>query len=296
MTISAKKIAKDMERWQKKMKKDPVALVVAPIKKISTRPIEQIPSTVSTSASAPGTVDMLPAVQEELIVGEVEAGTVATVTEPSDVYDDDVEECELPEAVLLLIRSLQPEPRLDPWDSACERGHVNLDLSACVLCRRQLGSLEKLEKHVRVSTLHATSLETEQKAILSTLTSAQRLEYEQALIPGYRDRAAERRQKYNQPNKVKEPRRRPKPLHTVIEQPTKDGIGENNIGNRMLQAMGWSQGEGLGSHGQGITVPIKAEMHLPGAGIGAASGFVDMTGMTDGYALNVARMARSKGV
>ena len=35
-------------------------------------------------------------------------------------------------------------------------------------------------------------------------------------------------------------------------------IDESNIGNRMLQGMGWRQGTGLGKGGRGITAPINA--------------------------------------
>lgn len=41
------------------------------------------------------------------------------------------------------------------------------------------------------------------------------------------------------------------------EQPTKDGIDHSNIGNKMLQAMGWREGSGLGRKCQGITAPIE---------------------------------------
>lgn len=41
------------------------------------------------------------------------------------------------------------------------------------------------------------------------------------------------------------------------EQPTKDGLTSDNIGNKMLQAMGWQEGKGLGRHQQGITTPIS---------------------------------------
>lgn len=45
--------------------------------------------------------------------------------------------------------------------------------------------------------------------------------------------------------------------HRSYEQPTKDGITSDNIGNKMLQAMGWQEGKGLGRHQQGITTPIS---------------------------------------
>ncbi|KAK6488913.1 G patch domain-containing protein 2-like isoform X1 [Huso huso] len=45
-------------------------------------------------------------------------------------------------------------------------------------------------------------------------------------------------------------------------------IPENNIGNRMLQCMGWSPGMGLGPDGTGISEPIRALQRPKGAGLG----------------------------
>lgn len=49
-------------------------------------------------------------------------------------------------------------------------------------------------------------------------------------------------------------------LHSNYEQPTKDGLNSDNIGNKMLQAMGWKEGKGLGRNQQGITTPIEVLM------------------------------------
>lgn len=53
----------------------------------------------------------------------------------------------------------------------------------------------------------------------------------------------------------------PLTLYTVtcsdFEQPTRDGLGSDNIGSRMLQAMGWKEGSGLGRKKQGIVTPIE---------------------------------------
>lgn len=46
-------------------------------------------------------------------------------------------------------------------------------------------------------------------------------------------------------------------LCSNYEQPTKDGLNSDNIGNKMLQAMGWKEGKGLGRNQQGITAPIE---------------------------------------
>ena len=43
-------------------------------------------------------------------------------------------------------------------------------------------------------------------------------------------------------------------------QPTKDGLDESNIGNKMLQKMGWNKGSGLGKSQSGITDPIQVRI------------------------------------
>ena len=48
----------------------------------------------------------------------------------------------------------------------------------------------------------------------------------------------------------------------MYEQPTKDGIQSDNIGNKMLQAMGWTAGTGLGKDRQGIVDPISVSARL----------------------------------
>jgi len=52
------------------------------------------------------------------------------------------------------------------------------------------------------------------------------------------------------------------------EQPTKNGLDQSNIGNKMLQKMGWKQGSGLGKTGSGIVDPIKVQQRAKGAGLG----------------------------
>ena len=45
-------------------------------------------------------------------------------------------------------------------------------------------------------------------------------------------------------------------------QPTKDGLDESNIGNKMLQKMGWNKGSGLGKAQSGMTDIIKVVILL----------------------------------
>ncbi|XP_012691089.1 G patch domain-containing protein 2 isoform X3 [Clupea harengus] len=57
--------------------------------------------------------------------------------------------------------------------------------------------------------------------------------------------------------------------------PTTGVVGENappipdsNMGNRMLQSMGWNPGSGLGPEGRGITEPVRAHQRPKGSGLG----------------------------
>uniref|UniRef100_A0A8C9VQ03 RNA binding motif protein 5 n=1 Tax=Scleropages formosus TaxID=113540 RepID=A0A8C9VQ03_SCLFO len=95
----------------------------------------------------------------------------------------------------------------------------------------------------------------------------------------YRDRAAERREKYGipEPPVPKKKKCFEPPAAVNYEQPTKDGLNSNNIGNKMLQAMGWKEGKGLGRNQQGITAPIETSMRMKGAGLGTKGSSYELT-------------------
>ncbi|KAM4721291.1 RNA-binding protein 5-like [Rhinophrynus dorsalis] len=139
---------------------------------------------------------------------------------------------------------------------------------ACLLCRRQFPNKDALTRHQQLSDLHKQNLDVYRRAKLSEqdLEALEQREREAK----YRDRAAERREKYGIPEPP-EPKRKKQFDPTVVnyEQPTKDGIDTSNIGNKMLQAMGWKEGSGLGRKSQGITAPIQAQVRTRGAGLGA---------------------------
>lgn len=52
---------------------------------------------------------------------------------------------------------------------------------------------------------------------------------------------------------------------TLAHQP----ISENNKGNKLLQKMGWTEGQGLGRSNQGRTDIIETEARISNAGLGS---------------------------
>jgi len=43
---------------------------------------------------------------------------------------------------------------------------------------------------------------------------------------------------------------------------TESGLTSNNVGNKLLQKMGWQEGQGLGKGNQGRTTIIEVKIHL----------------------------------
>ena len=48
---------------------------------------------------------------------------------------------------------------------------------------------------------------------------------------------------------------------SYTEEPNRDGIKVDNVGNRMLQKMGWQEGQGLGKGNQGRTDIIHVSVY-----------------------------------
>lgn len=123
-----------------------------------------------------------------------------------------------------------------------EKDLVDFDKLTCLLCKRAFQSLEILNKHIKMSNLHKENL---QKLNLNT-------QNESASGNGmsYRDRAKERRLKYGEvdpppPNRSRERFEKEMKKQTANIQKQNSSnlahvpIDQSNLGNRLLQKMGW---------------------------------------------------------
>uniref|UniRef100_A0A667XGW2 RNA binding motif protein 5 n=1 Tax=Myripristis murdjan TaxID=586833 RepID=A0A667XGW2_9TELE len=254
---TAQQIAKDMERWAKSLNKQKENF------KSSFQPISQEERKEAAAADAGFTLFEKKYISTLHVFVLFLRLFVLTVCLSASVCD----QCGLVAAY--------------SGDSDPEEGGVEPDLSeegqdkltdwkklACLLCRRQFPSKEGLIRHQQLSDLHKQNLEVMRRSRLSEaeLEELERKETEMK----YRDRAAERREKYGIPEPPAPKKKKfaqPAPV-VNYEQPTKDGLNSDNIGNKMLQAMGWKEGKGLGRNQQGITAPIEAQLRMKGAGLG----------------------------
>lgn len=173
---------------------------------------------------------------------------------------------------------------------------------ACLLCARQFKHLDQLKRHNKESDLHKknykdASLREVARGKAAALRQAASGSASTSSEPKYRDRAAERRIIYNQPEAplpenmanphVKKARyaEGPPPPKAVTPpaQVLNPGQDENNVGNRLLKMMGWTEGSGLGADGEGRVEPIQTALYEQGVGLGASKG-KDITHLTEGYA------------
>ncbi|KAI0637339.1 hypothetical protein C8Q77DRAFT_562644 [Trametes polyzona] len=175
----------------------------------------------------------------------------------------------------------------------------------CLLCARQFKSLDQLKRHNKESDLHKKNYkDATLREVAREKARAARAKAEQAQQPKYRDRASERRIMHNQPDiprpvpgevPVVAKRKHsegPPPPPSPPPPPLNPGKDENNVGNKLLKMMGWKEGQGLGTGGEGRVDPVQTAIYAAGVGLGAAKA-KDITKIANDYSgyVNLAKDA-----
>ncbi|XP_034539718.1 RNA-binding protein 5-like [Notolabrus celidotus] len=252
---SAQQIAKDMERWAKSFNKQKESFKGGAHGIGASRDEERRESAAADAGfylfekKQMGGFEMASLMAEQFKMAEQETFAKSSVVAAYN-GDSDTEEGSSD-------RAGEEDGKITDWEKMI-----------CLLCRRQFPTKDTLLRHQQLSDLHKQNLEIQRRSKL-TEDELEELERKESELK-YRDRAAERREKYGVPEPPAPKKKFYKPPAPTVnyEQPTKDGLTSDNIGNKMLQAMGWQQGKGLGRHQQGITTPIAASLRTKGTGLG----------------------------
>ncbi|KAG5881075.1 hypothetical protein JTB14_020405 [Gonioctena quinquepunctata] len=253
----AKKIAKDMERWAKILNQ-----------KKENENMKTTADYISALSSASADVGFL----------VLEKKSVTLAPTPVPFFNQEVvEEVECAPSTSTPSSAPLVAAYGGESESSGDEEEDLLDFAKliCNLCKRQLGSVEALTKHVKLSTLHKQNMEVLKKKKLQKANDK--------IV--YRDRAKERRMKYGDPDEPKPSKLKEKYLKSRdMELPATSAsvtepIGSENVGNRLLQKMGWTEGQGLGKLNQGRTTIIQAEQRSSTVGLGnKLPGFTALAG------------------
>ncbi|XP_022248401.1 RNA-binding protein 5-like [Limulus polyphemus] len=278
----AKKIAKDMARWAKTLNQRKENAKLGLITSQNRAMLEQAKQSAAADAGFAVLEKRTTPAERKSLVSEALRKEVektkklqiplSGISKPSikpnlvAAYGEDSDSDIEPEPVDVR------QPIHDPL-KAWEIKLTDLKKMACLLCKRQFPNKDALTRHQQLSDLHKQNMETLRRTKLTQdeLEIVEKAEREAV----YRDRAKERREKYGQPenphpNKLKDKYLKNIEQSVPYEQPTKEGIGSDNIGNKMLKAMGWSEGQGLGRVNEGVSDIVQVERRVAGAGLGMA--------------------------
>ncbi|XP_017021961.1 RNA-binding protein 5 isoform X2 [Drosophila kikkawai] len=269
----AKKIVKDMEKWAKQLnqKKDYTAVATPqPI-----LPENEGPST-SRASQGGGYADLGFSLLEKKERGAKTADFVPQVGLPVlsklanavGATSEDSEDESAGPSFGVGATTTAASQRAAPD----EADYVDFQKLTCQLCKRAFQSLDILQKHLKISTLHKENL---------AKLNQNYVESGNEVGLSYRDRAKERRLKYGEgdppPNRSRELFEQDmKTLQTRqtnnVGQAPAMPIGSSNVGNRLMQKMGWSEGQGLGKKNQGRTQIIEADGRTNNVGLGNKAG------------------------
>ncbi|EAT43594.1 AAEL004989-PA [Aedes aegypti] len=281
----AKKIVKDMEKWAKQLNQKKDYSVIQPparveeatlyssLGQISARPVESSGGYADVGFSLLEKKQSTQAVSNFLMGQAKTAATKGSNALVSSYNSDSDNECD---------------------DGIGEREYVDFEKLTCLLCKRAFQSQEILNKHLKMSSLHKENLQKLRKGVDTSGGMVNK-------GGAYRDRAKERRLKYGEVdpppvNKSKERFQRELEKQTQASYSAPNlaavPIGQNNVGNKLLQKMGWSEGQGLGRSNQGRTNIIETETRVANVGLGIKAAHYGATG--DDYKTYIKKMMKAR--
>lgn len=183
-------------------------------------------------------------------------------------------------------------PELIPAEEDFEFSDVGA--LTCLLCARQFKTMDQLKRHNKESDLHKKNFKNANlRDVARQKLAARQVGASPADQPKYRDRASERRVLFNQPDapvpekdastggNKKRQAPGPPPPPSPPPPPVNPGQDGNNVGNKLLKMMGWTEGTGLGTTGEGRVDPISTAVYAQGVGLGASKG-KDISKITEG--------------
>ncbi|KAG2236629.1 hypothetical protein INT48_000184 [Thamnidium elegans] len=172
---------------------------------------------------------------------------------------------------------LKQEDKSEVEKAEAKNDFADLSALTCLLCQRKFKAKVDLLRHIELSDLHKNNLKDPIAVNKATLklnflkSQDEKKKEEQAVE--YRNRAAERRLAYGQPEKpvLSPPSSPPRQISRELQVSTDIKKVLLLTCARMLAQMGWKKGEGLGKDGTGILDPVKAESYGQSAGIGSTA-------------------------
>ena len=242
----AKKIVKDMEKWAKQLNQKKDMMALAPM--VQPRDDEPVINVKPQGMSRVG--------------GYADVGfSILENKDRTKVSLDMNAGSSIPNKLVSSYGSDSDNEANEQTNEINEKDYVDFDKLTCLLCKRAFQSQEILNKHLKMSNLHKENLAKYNVSRDDMVDNGNG-----SMV--YRDRAKERRLKYGEcdpppVNKSRERFEKEYQKHNATLQKQKSNnlasqpIGENNVGNRLLQKMGWTEGQGLGRSNQGRTNIIE---------------------------------------
>ncbi|CAG9798585.1 unnamed protein product [Chironomus riparius] len=292
----AKKIVKDMEKWAKQLnqKKDYTPIQVQQVTR-NENSLSPPPSMTMSMFKAEAAMDI------GFSMLEKKDRPITTLTIPTITPTVS--------KVVIPYHSDSDEDQAAHKSSAAastfnENDLVDFEKLTCLLCKRAFPSLDVLTKHIKISNLHKENIQ-KYKLQNGMLDIAGGSNSASISAQNYRDRAKERRMKYGEAdplppvNRAKERFQREMEKKASITQSyqaqviASKPIDDSNIGNKLLKAMGWKEGSGLGKSLQGRTEIIEAEQRNTTAGLGSKNASYG-AGPQDDYKSYIKKMMKKR--